>query len=99
MECNVTKTDGVVSISFAGEFNIYSAADIKARLVESLGGAGTLYIDLKGVLEIDTAGVQLLILAKREADMLGKGFGVSRCSEAALAVLDVFNLRAFLNVS
>ncbi|MBI5886084.1 MAG: STAS domain-containing protein [Deltaproteobacteria bacterium] len=99
MDFNVKKTDGVVNISFAGEFTIYAAADIKARLVESLGQGRMLDVDLEGVTEMDTSGVQLLILARREADMLGKGFRVSRCGEAAAAAIDVYNLREFFNIS
>lgn len=50
-----------------GELTIYTASDSKARLVEALAQHKEVEIDLSAVTEIDTAGLQLLILAKKEA--------------------------------
>ena len=55
-----------------GELSIYTAADSKVALLNALAGAEDLEIDLASVTEIDTAGVQLLILLKREANRQGK---------------------------
>lgn len=50
-----------------GELTIYTASDTKTLLVEALAKHREIEIDLSQVSEIDTAGMQLLILAKKEA--------------------------------
>jgi len=99
MDITVTKTDDLVRVSLAGEFTIYAAAEAKTRLIESLGQGGAVDIDLDGVTEIDTSAIQILILARKEADALGKEFRVSRCGKAASSAIDVYNLREFFNVA
>ncbi len=51
-------------IALDGELNIYRAADVKALLQTELKRCAALEVDLAGVTEIDSAGVQVLILAK-----------------------------------
>ncbi len=46
-----------------GELTIYRAAELKPLL---LGDASALALDLSAVHEIDSAGLQLLLLARRE---------------------------------
>ena len=48
-----------------GELTIYTAAETKARLLPLLAQCIDLEIDLSQVNEMDSAGLQLLILAKR----------------------------------
>jgi anti-anti-sigma factor len=51
-------------IALDGELNIYRAADVKTLLQTELKRCAALEVDLAGVTEIDSAGVQVLILAK-----------------------------------
>lgn len=51
-------------IALEGELSIYRAADVKALLQMELKRCAALEVDLAGVTEIDSAGVQVLILAK-----------------------------------
>lgn len=51
-------------IALDGALNIYRAADVKALLQDELTRCTVLEVDLAGVTEIDSAGVQVLILAK-----------------------------------
>jgi len=76
-------------LSIQGEMTIYRAEELKQTLLDSLQQPGKLDIDLSGVSEIDTVGVQLLMLAKKAAQ--------DRQSELCLihhspAVLDTFEL-------
>ncbi len=50
-----------------GELTIFRAAELKPLLLQ---GAGALALDLSQVVEIDTAGLQLLLLAQRERGAL-----------------------------
>ena len=55
-----------------GELTIFTAAEQKTQLLSFLKPLTTLEINLANVNEIDTAGLQLLILIKREAAHTGK---------------------------
>lgn len=78
-----------------GEMTIYTAADMKARLIPLLAQCPELEIDLSQVSEMDSAGLQLLILAKREcADRNGSLHLVGH-SPAVLEVLDMCNMTPF----
>ena len=50
-----------------GELSIYTAASQKSALLNAITESGDAEIDLSAVFEIDTAGLQLLLLATREA--------------------------------
>lgn len=78
-----------------GEMTIYTAADMKARLMPLLAQCQKLEIDLSQVGEMDSAGLQLLILAKRAcADRNGSLHLVGH-SPAVLEVLDMCNMTPF----
>jgi anti-anti-sigma factor len=79
------------TLALAGELTIYRAAELKAELLEAVqrGAATGTEIDLSGVTELDTCGVQLLMLAKRCAQEQG---GALRLMGHSPAVLDAFEL-------
>lgn len=86
-----------VRFALCEDMTIYQAAGQKQTLVEqltALGDSGTLELDLSAVSEIDTAGIQLLILAKREAARLGKQVRFVAHSPAVREVVDFYNLAA-----
>jgi anti-anti-sigma regulatory factor len=75
---------------------IYRAAELKERLIDALGEAdAVLEVDLSGVTEIDTAGVQLLMLTKREADAGGRRLQLLSHSRAVATVFELLNLAGF----
>jgi anti-anti-sigma factor len=89
------KGRGKRKVAIGGEMTIYAAAAAKDRLLEALDGADELEIDLSEVVEIDTAGVQLLVLLRREALLARKRVSLSGHSPAVLEVLDRYRLAAF----
>lgn len=83
-------------IALDGEITIYRAAEIRQTLLAALeDSAQGLDIDLAAVTEIDSAGVQLLMAAKRAAQAAGHPLSMSNHSAAVVDVLEVFNLAAF----
>ena len=76
----------------AGELTIYRAAELKSELLGALQPERELELDLSGVSELDTCGVQLLMLAKRSADAQGSALRLVGHSPAVLDVFDVFDL-------
>jgi anti-anti-sigma factor len=87
--------NGVCRTRVAGEMTIYQAAEMKQKLLRSLARSAEMEIDLSGVSEIDTAGFQLLLLAKREAAFAGKALRLVAHSPATLAVLDMLNMASY----
>lgn len=87
--------DGVSLLHLEGDLTIYTAAELKAELMPHLAQRQEREIDLSGVSEIDCAGLQLLILAKREAARHATPLRLSGHSRAVLEVLDLCNLAAY----
>ena len=81
-----------------GEMTIYRAAELKQTLLDaldSLAGQGALDIDLAGVTEIDTVGVQLLMLAKKTAGERQCELRLLAHSEAVTQVFELLNLATY----
>lgn len=80
-----------------GELTIYRAEELKQTLLAALVGASTLEVDLSGVTEIDTAGVQLLMLAKKAAQARQRELRLVAHSPAVTDVFELLNLAAYFN--
>lgn len=78
-----------------GEMTIYTAADTKVRLMPLLAQCTELEIDLSQVNEMDSAGLQLLLLAKRECAERNGNLHLVGHSQAVLEVLDMCNMTAY----
>ena len=78
-----------------GEMTIYRAAELKQTLLAPLDHPGRLEIDLSGVTELDTAGLQLLMLAKRTAQANQSELRLAGHSPAVLDVFELLNLAAY----
>lgn len=96
MDIRIDETpDGVCRVFPAGEMTIYHAAEMKAPLLSGLGRCREVEINLSEVVELDTAGFQLLVLAKREAVRAGKPLRLVAHSPATLEVLDMYNMASY----
>lgn len=74
------------------DLTIYHAVEQKQRLLDALASADELEVDLSQVSDIDTTGLQLLILLKKEAQTAGKLIVFVAHSQAVRAVIDFCNL-------
>ena len=81
-----------VHLRLDGDIGIYRAAELKEVLLAPLAPGVMLELDLSGVSEIDTAGVQLLLLANNSAQALGATLRLCAPSAAVVQVLDLLNL-------
>ena len=80
------------ALALEGELTIYTAAGLKATVLELISAQDAPELDLSGITELDTAGLQLLILAKREAAHAGKTLRLTQHSQAVLDVLELTRL-------
>jgi len=79
-------------LSLSDDLTIYHALDQKTLLLDALAAADELELDLLPVSDIDTAGLQLLILVKKEAQRAGKRVSIVAHSQAVREVIDFCNL-------
>jgi len=77
----------------SGSFTIFQAADYKAQLLDVLGHATDLLeVDLTGIEEIDSAGLQLLLMLSREARAHDKDVLFNGVSPAMENMIDLLQL-------
>jgi len=77
----------------SGELTIYTASEIKQRFADLPAKGDTLEVDLSGVSEIDSAGLQLMLLLKRKPDI---DIHFVHHSAAVLRLVDLANLAGTL---
>ncbi|MRX07945.1 STAS domain-containing protein [Pseudoduganella sp. FT25W] len=87
--------DDVTRISLDGEMTIYRAADLKVSVLEALRKTRVLEIDLSGVTELDTAGLQVLMLAKQAAAADQRELRLLQHSPAVVEIFEMLDLVAF----
>lgn len=80
------------ALAVEGELSIYRAAELKAALLDALAAGEALELDLSKVTEMDSAGVQLVLLAAREAKAAGRRFGIAARSPQVDEVLQLCGL-------
>lgn len=79
-------------LKLEGELNIYTAGDLQQRFLALLNGGKAIDIDLAAVTEIDSAGLQQLLVLKRECEGLGRTLRVLAMSDAVREVFSLLNL-------
>lgn len=91
-------TIAAVPLKFEGELNIYAAAETHQRVQSVLFDKQDVAVDLSEVSEIDSAGLQLLLLLCQETVRAGHTFRVVAASDAVTEVLRLVNLPQLLPV-
>ena len=89
--------DGRCHVDIDGEICIYNAADLKERFMSVLNDKRELEINLANVTEIDSAGVQLLMLVKRERDTMGQRVTLTNHSNSVLDIFGLMSLEGYFN--
>ena len=96
-----TTTSGsgrVCRLTIQGQATIYNAVELKDRLIAELHQRQELELDLSQIREIDTAGLQVLLLLRREAERLSKKFSTVRPSPSVQNLLGLYGPGVDLNI-
>lgn len=80
------------ALAIGGDMSIYRAAELKQQLLGEIEARDVVQLDLSGVTEFDTAGLQLLVLAARTAQDAGKALHLAATSAAVDDVFDLLGL-------
>lgn len=86
------KTKNGCKVSIEGDMTIYEAVETCETLKKILGENKSVDIDLQGVTEIDTAGVQILLSLKKQANVTDKVMTISMHSEPVVEVFELLNI-------
>ncbi|MEJ1228109.1 STAS domain-containing protein [Pseudomonas sp. CCNWLW56] len=86
--------DDTTQVRIDGELTIYTAAELAAQLLPSLGNTPRVALDLSQITEMDGAGLQLLLMALREAPKAGTELTLTGRSKAVTETLELCNLQA-----
>lgn len=87
-----TTIDGLCHVRIRGDMTIYNAAECRALLLQCLQSCREAELDLSEVNDIDSAGIQLLIQAKREGAAFGKPVRLVAHSPVVQEIIDLFQL-------
>lgn len=78
-----------------GGLNIYSVGEHMSLLLRALTPGTEVELDLAALDELDSAGLQLLVLAKQEAERVGSKLRLSHHSPAVIEALELSGLASF----
>jgi anti-anti-sigma factor len=85
----ITETSDAFHIVARGEWTIYSASETMQAIRQHLTSAKPLLLDLSQLNEIDSAGMQILLLLAKRQEQLQQSFSITALSTAAS---EAFNL-------
>lgn len=80
-----------------GEMTIDTVMELKDELLFPLAKYNEIEIDLTDVSEIDLTSLQLLMIAKAEAMLLGKSLRIPSRGSAVLALRGLYDLKGFFS--
>jgi anti-sigma B factor antagonist len=92
MASDTKRKKGIHRLKLEGEMTIYNALALKSSILAELLNNREVEIDLASVNEMDSAGLQLLLLAKREADNHNKLLRLINHSEATLELFNLYHI-------
>ncbi len=79
-------------VEIKGEMSIFTALTVRQQLLDAFEQAGDIEIDLASVSEMDSAGMQLLIAAKREAALHARTLRFTGHSRAVFDFLELYDV-------
>jgi anti-anti-sigma factor len=91
MEIQTRKKATTITITIGGDLTIYAVNDFKKRFIEEIADFNKIEIDLSQVTRLDTAGFQLLLLARRAAEMDRKMIDFLNPSPEVLRLFSIYN--------
>ena len=94
MSVHIERDEQVCRARIDGELTIYSAAEHKSQLLDHLEDCEELELDLSAVGEMDSAGLQILLILKRQLEAAGRGLRLTNHSQAVFEVLELLNMQA-----
>lgn len=96
MAAKTGRTRKPARVAIDTDLTIYHAAELKQQMLDLLEQAETVELDLGAVGEVDTAGIQLLMMMKLESQRIGREVRIVAHSPAVQELIDFYNVAGFL---
>lgn len=94
MSIESEKKNGTCHLKIADEMTIYTAAQYKDELLSYFPDCQEIEIDLSEVTEMDSAGLQILLLLEAEAGKVKKELHFTNHSQPVTDVIELLDLAA-----
>lgn len=92
MRISLSKHGSGLKARLSESLEIQSASEAKGPLLEALECSPEVEYDLSGLSELDSSGVQLLLLLKREASAQGRRCHLTHANDTVSEVLGLLGL-------
>ena len=79
-------------VEIKGEMSVFTALAVRQQLLDAFEQPGDVEVDLGAVSEVDSAGIQLLIAAKREAALHARALRFTGHSRAVFDLLELYDV-------
>ena len=98
-----TRTEGAdpIVITVSGEVDLATAADLERALSEAMTGteATTIEVDLAGVEFMDSAGLRVLVAARKQAEDAGRTLRLRSPHERVRRIIEITGLAAVFGIT
>ncbi|GAA4437884.1 STAS domain-containing protein [Actinokineospora soli] len=98
-----TKTEGAdpIVISVSGEVDLATAADLERALADAMAtsDSGAIEVDLAGVEFMDSAGLRVLVAARKQAEDAGRDFRLRSPHDRVRRIIEITGLSAVFGLS
>jgi anti-anti-sigma factor len=100
MQTTTEISEGRATLRLEGRFELSSYRDLRdcCDCALAVHDVKELELDLAGIVDVDDAGVGVLLLMKERADIAHKRMTLSNCAESVKHLLDVANLKEIFGV-
>jgi anti-anti-sigma regulatory factor len=99
MTITIDQLNDDCTIKFDGDLTIYQVAEYQKQLVEKCDLVVSATVQLGVEVELDTAGIQLLISFQKQLQAAGGDLTVQTTGEQSTQVIEVFNLSSQFNLA
>lgn len=98
MDIHVSAENGEGKVGLRGEITIYDAQQCKQLLLDALKNNKIIHLDFSEVVEIDTAGIQILVAFLRSAKIQHRNVKFHAVGSGVIEVIRLCNLEAELGL-
>lgn len=99
LSCTTREVDGFTVLAFAGEVDVYTATELRDRVLDAYRrGQTRLIIDLTGVPFIDSTGLSVLVGAFKRIRTAGGSLRIVVADEVVLKVFRVTGLHKLFTI-
>ncbi len=95
MEIEQKRQDDTCILFLTGDLTIYHAETLRNSIAAQFENCSRTAIDLSGIAETDTAGIQVLIWAKKESERKNHPIKLINHSPAIIRAIDLMGLIGF----